>query len=706
MREMKLKLKIKLVLGALGLATLIMVASAVLVSIIINKQNRTTANDNLAKTINLVRDDLIRQKTKLLSDNGQMVKMNKLGSEAKFILDFGEGKDITITGSAYNTIINALLQAINAQNLWQLGVYDTKGRLIAFAYETDPKTYLLGYHYTNPETAFHFTHVKKGSDVDVNELEKASAMENLIMPVTRDIPISKEARGVFLRAGNSLCMQAIVPMMANAINEKTGEPEKKLIGNVTASVKIGMEFAEKMTRLTGSNLNIFTGGLLSVGNLTDYTRMDGVTFEPPEKPWKLASQKIVVNDLSMEKDTFFQALLPIYARGKQIGSIAALQSQKAVRDNTIQMIGLLALVNLICILVIIPLVYFLSSKIINPLNQVVYGLRDIAEGEGDLTMRLPVQSRDEIGELADCFNIFMKKLQGIIGEISGNAGVLGNASTHMSSLSGNMSDVADQMAHESNRVADDAEKMSDNINSVAAAMEESSTNMNMVATAAEEMTATINEIAQNSETARTITETAVDQAKNASVGVGDLGKAAREIGKVTETISEISEQTNLLALNATIEAARAGEAGKGFAVVANEIKELANQTATATSEIKAKIDGIQNSTVDTTRVIEEISTVIYSVNEIVATIATSVEEQSVTTREIAGNVSQATHGLQEVTENAAASSSVSREIAGHISEVKSTSGALSSDSSTMNDSALELSRLADKLNNLVGRFKV
>ena len=156
----------------------------------------------------------------------------------------------------------------------------------------------------------------------------------------------------------------------------------------------------------------------------------------------------------------------------------------------------------------------------------------------------------------------------------------------------------------------------------------------------------------------------------------ELGRSAQDIGKVTEAINEISEQTNLLALNATIEAARAGEAGKGFAVVANEIKELAKQTA-ATQEIKEKIDGIQNSTSGTITQISSILKVINDANEIVGTIATAVEEQSVTTKEIANNVAQASSGISEVNENLASSNSAASDISNEISIVSTSIGEIS-----------------------------
>jgi methyl-accepting chemotaxis protein len=351
--------------------------------------------------------------------------------------------------------------------------------------------------------------------------------------------------------------------------------------------------------------------------------------------------------------------------------------------------------------------WFMSDiLIIKPISRVVAGLKDIAEGEGDLTLRLDVRSDDEVGELSKWFNTFMEKLHAIIKEISGNADTLTTASNDLSGLSSQMSEGADSMSSKSNTVASAAEEMSANINSVAAAMEEASTNMHLVATSADEMTSTINEIAQNSEKGRSITGEAVAQANDATKKIDELGKGAQEIGKVTETITEISEQTNLLALNATIEAARAGEAGKGFAVVANEIKELARQTAEATQDIKDRIAGIQTTTSGAVTQVEEISRVINDVNEIVSTIATAVEEQSATTKEIAGNVSQASHGIQEVSQNVAQSSTVSQEIAKDIAEMNQSSSEMSNSSSQVDMSAQELSTLAGQLKEMVGRFKV
>jgi methyl-accepting chemotaxis protein len=333
-------------------------------------------------------------------------------------------------------------------------------------------------------------------------------------------------------------------------------------------------------------------------------------------------------------------------------------------------------------------------------------LKDAAEGEGDLTRRLEVKSKDEVGEMAQWFNVFIGNLQEMVGKIVDFAQQISESGTAMVAISEQMHHGAEQTSGRSNNVAAASEEMTANMNSVATAMEEATTNINIIASSAEEMTSTIAEIAQNSEKSGVIVGEAVTQADVVSKKVEELGCAAQKIGNVTETITEISEQTNLLALNATIEAARAGEAGKGFAVVANEIKELAKQTAGATGEIKSQISGIQETTKETVTEISKISTVINDVNEIVSTIVTAVEEQSVTTQEIAGNVSQASDGIEEVNQNVAQSSAVSSEIAQDIADVTQSANEMSASSGKVKLSSEELANMANDLNGLVGRFKV
>jgi len=365
---------------------------------------------------------------------------------------------------------------------------------------------------------------------------------------------------------------------------------------------------------------------------------------------------------------------------------------------------IMGIVAAIEIAVIVLVAFLITRSITYPINKSTRFAKRISEG--DFTEMLDLDQRDEIGILSKALNSMVINLRKMIGQIVQGVETLSASSTELSAISRQMSGNARQTSDLSGNVAAASEEMSVNMSSVAAATEQTSTNVDMVAAATEEMTATINEISRNAEKARNITNRAVADAQGASKTVDDLGIAAREIGKVTEVIADISDQTNLLALNATIEAARAGDAGRGFAVVANEIKELAKQTARATDEIKSRIEGIQSSTSGTVAQIQQITKVIQEIDEIVSSIATAVEEQSISTNDIAGNIAQAARGIHEVTQNVSQSSMVALSIAKEISGVNQAGEEISSNSSQISLSADELKKLAKSLKEMVEIFKM
>ncbi len=355
----------------------------------------------------------------------------------------------------------------------------------------------------------------------------------------------------------------------------------------------------------GGNKDV--NGLMYVQELRKQAHAGGGFVEYVfDKPGKGDQPKIAYSTMIPGTDMWIGTGVYIDNIAEAQAAVAADLESAASRSLTIA----LSFIGAGFAFLVLPLTIFLIRSIITPLQRMIGMLKDIAQGEGDLTARLKDTSGTETQELAEWFNTFVEQVHGIIREVAGNSTQVNQASAGLLNLATGLRAASGDMTAKSTTVAAATEEMSSNMNSVASAMEEFSINIGTVATASEEMTATIAEISQNAGKAKEITGHAVGKATEASRRVDELGHAAREIDKVTETITAISSQTNLLALNATIEAARAGEAGRGFAVVANEIKELAMQTARATEEIRDRIQGIQGATGVTVSEIQQVSQVI------------------------------------------------------------------------------------------------
>ncbi|AHY41870.1 methyl-accepting chemotaxis protein [Stutzerimonas decontaminans] len=349
--------------------------------------------------------------------------------------------------------------------------------------------------------------------------------------------------------------------------------------------------------------------------------------------------------------------LPIAEVMKDLDQLMAALGKES-RDNlaTMLIIGVvIAFVGLLAI-------WMISRRITRPLRDMVVMLDNIGQGEGDLTQRLHIDSRNELGQIATGFNTFLTRLQGMIGEVVGSVQKVSDASEH---------------------TADIAIRTDKGVQTQLAEIE-------LVATAVHEMTATAQDVARNAtqaaeaanhadraanqgrhivqDTGATITELAGEIGRAVDV-VQTLARDSENIDAILVTIRNIAEQTNLLALNAAIEAARAGEQGRGFAVVADEVRNLAQKTQQATGEIQQMIQQLQGGTRDVVQVMEQsqnrtqrsveqadaaaealqaITQAVSLINDMNNQIASAAEEQSAVAEDINRNVTNIGQVAQQV----------------------------------------------------------
>jgi methyl-accepting chemotaxis protein len=267
-----------------------------------------------------------------------------------------------------------------------------------------------------------------------------------------------------------------------------------------------------------------------------------------------------------------------------------------------------------------------------PMRRLVDALRALAAG--DLTRQVPVDTRDEVGQMGVALNDALARLRTAIQAVHDDADGVASASTEMSAVSGELRATAESTAVRAGQVGSIANDVAESVSAVSVGTEE--------------MSAAIREIASGASQAASVAAEAVDAANTTQQTIGRLGDSSTKIGEVVKVITAIAAQTNLLALNATIEAARAGETGKGFAVVAGEVKELAQETSRATDDIAARVSAIQLDAQAAVSAIDQIGSVIARINDFQATIASAVEEQSATTAEMGRGISQVDTGAQNI----------------------------------------------------------
>lgn len=709
--------------GAMAIIMSVMLISVVFASMAIYRQNIKTSQNVLKLAIDLTRQNISEISEKLLRDTKQVSTGINAGSMIQFLSEQKKGGNLDFTKSTYEELASALYNIGLSGRMWKMGVYDHDKDLAAF-FVSNNKGISLGYPRDVQKKDFLSADIENGEKLEGGMYKSLDGLPGIEPVFPFDITAGENT--TFMSINGAMCVVCFVPISALVYSEEKEDMVTAQVGGIFTARKLDQALVMRTVGLTDTSVNIFSTDGLSAGNIPAYSQIDFKAFQGKGRDSRFESREILYDDKTLSGEDYFQAVLPLYRDDEISGAIAVLYSKKHAINNAWQVIKILCIISLVFFLLAIPLTFRFSDTFISrPIIHIKTCMEALSKG--DLTIKTSVISRDELGQLSESANMFIKNFRDLIKQLIDDVENLTVFASKLMAISEDMAAKSAQMNSQSNlaveitettatrirNMAETASSVSRQVVDVSDISDSIAENMNGIGKKIKTIANTVDLAASSirlmyasSEKREAGTET-LNEADGHSSGIMTrLGEAAREIGNVVGAISEIAGQTNLLALNATIEAARAGEAGKGFGVVASEVKALAEQTSRATGNVREKIETIQE---NTETAIDSINTVVEKVNAINADmreISESVLTQIETLNTISKNIASVVEAAGDIAEEASNASADTDKVSSNMADVNTVASSAAKEASQVKLHAEELKRLATKLHTSAEQFRV
>ena len=397
-------------------------------------------------------------------------------------------------------------------------------------------------------------------------------------------------------------------------------------------------------------------------------------------------------------------------------STQATEDEKLINKSSTY--GILAIVISIVVSVLVAIL--VARFITNPLNTVVHKLNELSTNNGDLTARLSINSKDEIGKLALSFNTMIENIQSIIKQVQTSTVEVASSAEELYASAEQNTSATEQVTTSIQYIASGTERQLKGTEDSSVAMGEIALGIQRVAESSTKLAEAALNTTQEAEVGNVSISNSITQMTQiqnsvikAEGKVSELSQLSIQIGQILDVITGIADQTNLLALNAAIEAARAGEQGKGFAVVADEVRKLAEESKSSASEItslitqiqlntKEAVDFIHNGSKDVTtglNIVNEAGNAFESILSSIHFVTEQIQEVSASAEEISASTELVASSFEELT-------LISKESSSNTQNVAASSEEQLASIEEISLSAENLTKMAEQLQVLVGKFKV